>query len=78
MNAFITQAIFEAPVPRQCRRPPVEKGDLARLLDHTARINDRLHETAPGEDDDGMHVEAALADLAVIRAALLRALGRVP
>lgn len=81
MNAFITKAIFDARIPRQNRRPPIEKGDLARLLNHAAQIRDRLHGIALSDGDDIANaalVEAAMEDLATIRAALITALGRTP
>lgn len=81
MNAFITKAIFDVPIPRQGRRPPIEKGDLARLLNHAAQIRDRLHGIAlsdGGDSTNGALIEAAMEELATIRTALIKALGRTP
>jgi hypothetical protein len=79
MNAFITKSIFDAPILRQSRRSPVEKGDLAHLLNHAAQIRERLFEIAPSDSDaSGDPLEAALAELAIIRSALIKMLGRTP
>ena len=68
MNAFITKALFGAPVSRAARRLPLASGDLARLLNQAARIHDKL-------EDAG--IEAAILDeLSVIRSAILKAMGR--
>ncbi len=81
MNGFITNSIFDAPIPRQNRRPPIEKGDLARLLNHAAQIRDRLHGLAlsdGGDSANGALIEAAMQELATIRTTLITALGRTP
>lgn len=81
MNAFITKSIFDVPIPRQSRRPPIEKGDLARLLNHAAQIRDRLHGIVPGDCNDsatGVLIEAAMEELTTIRTALITILGRTP
>ena len=80
MNAFITQSIFDASLPRQ-RQRPFEKGDLAHLLGHATRLYDRLREIEPKDGHDGDQsavIEAAMDDLAIIRASLVYALGRTP
>ncbi len=80
-SAFITRAIFDREVPRQSRRPPVERAELARLLGQCARLRDELHEIglAQGEDSGvALVVEAAKDELIAMRAALLKAMGRAP
>ena len=83
MNAFITQAIFEnAPVTHQSRRPPIEKADLARILNHAAQIRQQLDDIASLDDGDDNASDALIAaateELAIIRAAILKAMGRQP
>lgn len=100
MNAFITQSIFDAPAPRQSRRPPMEAGELARLLNHAARIRERLDEIAAesgegsasdpksqsgvdhtacnGGEEIAQLLAAAQEDIATLRAAILKAMGRAP
>jgi hypothetical protein len=81
VSAFITKAIFDAPPPRQARRPGAAQGDVARLLAETALVGDQLRALRTGGADDPQH-DAALADalaaLREIRAACLMALGRTP
>lgn len=92
VSAFITQAIFDAPPPRQARRPFPGQGDIARLLAETALVGDQLRAlriaataaaaTVAATTDDGSRqvaaLDEALAALREIRAACLLALGRVP
>jgi hypothetical protein len=81
MNAFITQSIFDAPVPRQSRRPAMEAGELARLLAHAASIRERLDEIAAESGEHGAGAQllaAAQEDIATLRTAILKAMGRAP
>ncbi|MFQ5534301.1 MAG: hypothetical protein ACE5EM_05705 [Sphingomonadales bacterium] len=104
MNAFITKALFGAPVSRGSRRPPLEAGELARLLNHAARIRHSLDEIAQntlsdagdesasdpkpcnGVDHDACNggrkiaqlIAAAQEDIATLRSAILKAMGRAP
>ena len=80
-SAFITKCIFDRDPPRQSRRPPVEKQDLARLLARCAQISDKLHEVAlaQGEDSAASSIlESVHGELTTIRAAVMSALGRAP
>lgn len=76
VNAYITAAIFGSDAPRQARRPPLARQDLARLLAMTAALKARL-ETLPDEGDDQLQGEARRT-LTDIRTLLLQAMGRVP
>jgi len=80
MNAFITEAIFERPAPRQTRRPPIEKAELAKLLALAACIRDKLdalqNDPSIPEHDD--RLDQALDDLNMLRSAIFSALGRKP
>ena len=72
VNAFITESVFG-----RNRHRPGELKALARLLGRAGHIRDSLHEismTAGGEDV--LVIEAAMAELAEIRAALLELMGR--
>lgn len=80
-NAFLTQAVFGQPAPRQKRAVAIDGAVLARLLGEAASIRDALHEiTLSGGDTpaNALRLEAAMDDLAVIRAALIKAYGRKP
>jgi hypothetical protein len=76
VNAFITQAIFASPPPKQARRPSVATQDLARLLAEAAQLRAQLG-TLPvdGERQAQLH-EEAVAALTDIRTLLMQALGR--
>ena len=70
MNAFITKAVLGG----NSRRAQSERFLLARLLQEAAAIADRLHAMQADEPE----LNAVLADLAQIRAALLALMGRKP
>ena len=80
-SAFITKAIFDVVPSRQSRRPPVEQKLLAQILAQAANINDQLNEialTGGDNSNNSLSLETTLDELTVIRAALLKAMGRNP
>lgn len=79
-SAFITQAVFSREPPRQSRRPPVEQKMLAQLLFRAAQIRDQLHEIAATDPDENQTqlMEQAVGELAELRAAILKGMGRKP
>lgn len=79
-SAFITQAVFSREPPRQSRRPPIEEKMLAQLLFRAAQIRDQLHEiSATGPDENQtLLIEQAVGELAELRAAILKGMGRKP
>jgi hypothetical protein len=81
VNAYITRAIFNAAIPRATRHPPAEKQMLAHLLGRSGAIRDAL-DTATrvaGEDArTAAAVEAAVDELKIIAAALMKMMERVP
>ena len=78
MNAFITEAIFGRPMPRQTRRPPVEEVELVKLLALAASIRDELTslQNTPQDHLEAERLLSALDDLTVLRSAIFSALGR--
>ncbi|MBT3039199.1 MAG: hypothetical protein KME37_09725 [Candidatus Thiodiazotropha sp. (ex Codakia orbicularis)] len=78
-SAFITQAIFGGTPSRRSRRPPVEQKLLAHLLSEAAKIHSEL-ERIDYENSKALQaqIETAVEELTVIRAALLKAMGRQP
>jgi hypothetical protein len=74
VSGFITASIFGGQVPRQSRRPPFEKQELARILAECIRLRGAL-EAAGG--DEALLAEAVGA-LTEIRNTLLAAQGRAP
>ncbi len=81
ISAFITRAVFGKAPPRAVRRGPVEQQLLARILVQAAAISAKLGERGSGHNADEKAV-ASLAqihdELCVIRAALLKSMGRKP
>ena len=82
--AFITQSIFgkdphgHVP-PRQSRRPPVEKVELAKLLAACAAIRDELKRCDHADDAEMRHaVRASTEALQDIRSILFKLMGRRP
>lgn len=74
VNAFLTESVFG-----RTRHRPGELKALARLLARAAHIRDSLHEISMSAGgDDALAIEAVMAELAEIRAALLEMMGRRP
>ncbi|PQO22447.1 hypothetical protein C2I36_12955 [Rhodobacteraceae bacterium WD3A24] len=72
VNAFLTESVFG-----RTRHRPGELKALARLLGRAAHIRDNLHEISMSAGgDDALVIEAAMDELAEIRAALLDLMGR--
>jgi hypothetical protein len=80
LASYARQVLLAAPPPRQARRPPVEKADLARVLAHIGKVGSNLNQLAhlgnAGAGVDGVALAAELGELAVVRAAIMAALGR--
>lgn len=77
--AYITRAVFGGDAPSGTRKPPVEARQLAQLLARAAVIQDQLHEISiSGGDTSAILLAQAVQDLAEIRAALLKLMGRKP
>jgi len=81
-GSYARQALMGAPTPRQVRRPPIERRELARLLGELGHIGGNLNQIARGVNfGDGLdmyELTHVLADLGPVRDAILRALGREP
>ncbi len=81
VNAYITRAVFNAPIPRGARTPAAEKRMLAHLLGHSAAIRDALDSASRSAGEDvyvAAAIERAHEELSVIRAAILKLLEREP
>ncbi len=81
-GSYARQAMLGAPAPRQVRRPPVERKELARLLGELGKIGGNLNQLARAANSGilvyGNEIDAALGELRAMRGAVLRALGREP
>jgi hypothetical protein len=82
VGSYARQAMLGAPAPRQVRRPPVERRELARLLAQLGHIGGNLNQLAKAANTGvlvyGGDIDAALSGLDEVRAAILAALGRAP
>ena len=81
-GSYARQELLGAPAPRQVRRPPVERGLLAKILGQIGAIGNNINQIAralnrgrPLEDE---MLREAIGYLREIRDAVLRALGRDP
>lgn len=81
-GSFARQVLLGAPAPRQVRRPPVERRELARLLGELGKIGANLNQLARAANAGVVvyegEIEAAIGGLVEVREAILQALGRAP
>lgn len=81
-GSYARQKLLGGPAPRQVRRPPVERRELARLLGEVGKIGSNLNQLARAANQGsyvrGVEIETALAGLDDVRAAILSTLGRSP
>jgi len=81
-GSYARQTLLGAPAPRQMRRPPVERRELARLLGELGKIGGNLNQLAKATNQGLVvyqnEILLALGGLKVVRAAILKALGREP
>ncbi len=81
-GSYARQTLLGAPAPRQVRRPPVERRELARLLGELGKLGGNLNQLARAANSgtvlDTVEIEAALKGLPALRDAVLAALGRAP
>lgn len=79
-GSYARRTILGAEPPRQVRRPPVERRELARILGQLGHIGSNLNQIAraanSGEQVDVIDLAAEMKALEVVRAAILHALGR--
>lgn len=81
-GSYARQAMLGAPAPRQVRRPPVEKRELARLLGELGKIGGNLNQLAKAANQGLVvytgEIDAVVGSLQEMRGAILAALGRAP
>jgi hypothetical protein len=81
-GSYARQALLGGPAPRQVRRPPVERKELARLLGELGKIGGNLNQIARSMNTGVVvyenEIDMALGGLADVRDAILKALGRTP
>ncbi len=81
-GSYVRDLVLGAPAPRQVRRPPVERKELARLLGALGHVGGNLNQLAhhanAGMPEERSAVASAFDDLRAMRDAVLAALGREP
>ena len=81
-GSYARRELLGAPAPRQVRRPPVERGLLAKMLGQIGAIGNNINQIARalnrGRQLEDGELREALRYLREIRDALLHALGRDP
>jgi len=82
VGSYARQAMLGAPQPRQVRRPPVERRELARLLGEIGKVGGNLNQLAKAANTGTLvytgEMDAAIAGILEVRTAILQALGREP
>jgi len=81
-GSYVRQTVLGADLPRQVRRPPIEKRELVRLLGLVGNATANLNQIAKALNTDllvyEVDVKSAFGQLREIRDAILGALGREP
>jgi hypothetical protein len=81
-GSYVRQLVLGAAPPRQVRRPPVEKRELAKLLGELGKIGSNLNQLAKATNQGLVvyqnEILIALGGLKVVRDAILKTLGREP
>jgi hypothetical protein len=79
-GSYARQVLLGAPAPRQVRRPPVERRELARLLGEIGHVGGNLNQIARGVNFgngvDAWELRQTIAGLGLVRDTILKALGR--
>ena len=79
-GSYARGVILGAPAPRQVRRPPIERKELARLLGQIGHIGSNINQIArvanEGDGIDHVDLSRELDALGPVRDAILEALGR--
>ena len=81
-GSYARRVLLGAPTPRQVRRPPAERRELARLLGELGRVGNNINQVARAMHEirpvtHRMYADA-LEQLRPVREAILTALGRGP
>lgn len=81
IGAFLRSTALGRAGPRSVRRPPIERRELARLLGHLGKVGSNVNQLAHACNRDGRapalsELRGIQRELAEMRAALMKALGR--
>ena len=81
VSGYISKCIFNIAPPKQSKRPAIEQKLLAKLLGEAAKIHEDFRSIRNSSELSPEHqalFEDACKDLTIIRAALLKSMGRQP
>jgi len=82
VGSYVRQALLGAPAPREVRRKPADRRELARLLGAIGHVGANLNQLAlhanMGVIVYGNEIDQALVELKQVRDAIMVALGREP
>ena len=81
VGAYVRTLALGSPGPRAVRRPPIERRELARLLGWLGKLGSNVNQLAYGYNRErrlpGLpELMAVREDVAAMRAAMMKALGR--
>jgi hypothetical protein len=80
VGSYVRFVVLQAPVPRQARRPPVERELLSKALGELGKVGSNVNQIAKhlnsGRSVPDFDIAAALAELHVAKDELMAALGR--
>jgi hypothetical protein len=80
-GSYVRQVLLGVGTPRQVRRPPIERRELARLLGELGHVGGNLNQLAhrfnSGLPTDRAEILDAIRSLGPVRDAIMKALGRV-
>jgi hypothetical protein len=81
-GSYARDVLLDAPAPRQVRRPPIERRELARLLGELGKVGSNINQLAKASNQGVLLYASELAPgvkaLEDMRGELLAALGRAP
>ena len=79
-GSYARQVLLGAPAPRQVRRPPIERRELARLLGELGRVGANLNQLAKRANQGfsvyHQEILVVLGGLKIVSKEILAALGR--
>jgi hypothetical protein len=82
LSGWARSTLLNAPPVRQARRPPIERAELHLLLSQLGKLGSNVNQIARVLNGGGEAEPPALAgsraDIAMMRAAIMMALGRKP
>jgi hypothetical protein len=82
ISSYVREMLLNGPQPRAVHRPQIERAELAKVLGELGKIGSNINQIAHaanlGDAVPRRRIRLALEELAVMKDALLKALGREP